>query len=85
MKVFKTAITANNNEDLRDEFFREPIVIKIWEKLGSQITMKDFFKVKVGNPNKKIFKTYSSVTKIMEGRYHLEMSQEWKDKFPKEE
>lgn len=30
MKVFKTAITTNNNEELRDEFFGTPIIKRIW-------------------------------------------------------
>lgn len=43
MKVFKNTITTNNNEELRDIFFRAPIIKSIWQKLAPQMKLYDFF------------------------------------------
>ncbi len=88
MNVFKLSISSNNNEDLRDKFFKNPIIKQLWEKLAPQMKLSDFFgerpsmnkdnqpKGKKG-PNEKIKATYPEISKIMKQRYGLSMSKEW--------
>jgi hypothetical protein len=64
MRVYKECLTTNNNESLRDEFFRTPIIRQIWEKLAPKITLKDFFGTADGF-NEKIIPTYSEISRSM--------------------
>lgn len=80
MRVFKTSITTNNNEGLRDQLFEEPIIQKLWKKLVPKMTLNDIFG-DVG-PNDRISPTYSEISKIMQNRYGLPMCKEWLRDFP---
>ena len=81
MKVYKECLTTNNNESLRDEFFRTPIIKHVWQKLAPEMTLKDFFGTANGF-NEKITPTYSEISKSMMSRYKLKMSKEWLKAFP---
>jgi hypothetical protein len=83
MAIYKTAITDNNNEELRDKFFLTPIVAKIWKKIAINMTLKEYFDNK--EPNLKILPSYFEVTRVMRRRYRLEMSPEWNEAFPEQE
>jgi hypothetical protein len=43
MLVYKTGLTKNNSEELRDKFFLTPIIANIWRKLAPNMTLVDFF------------------------------------------
>ena len=68
MIVYKRAITANNNENLRDKFFNTKIIQSIWKKLVPKMKLKDFFKEEA---NERISPTYSEISGIMDKRYKL--------------
>jgi hypothetical protein len=43
MLYYKGTITDNNNEDLRDEFFKTSIIVRLWNEIAKDMTLKDFF------------------------------------------
>jgi hypothetical protein len=79
MKIFKQAITLNNNEEMRDKFFKSKIIRDLWNKVVPKMKLNEFFKDK---PNLKIKPTYNYITFIMESRYGLRMCPEWEAAFP---
>ena len=80
MKIYKLSISGNNNMDLRDRFFKTPIIVRLWEKYAPIMTLKDFFAKT--EPKKELSQTFSEITGVMRKRYGLLMSSEWVAEYP---
>jgi hypothetical protein len=80
MMIFKSMITDNNNEELREAFFNQKIIRKLWPVVRNSITRDLCFPVKSG-PNQSILPTYHEITREMAER-GLPMPNWWVKEFP---
>jgi hypothetical protein len=80
MELFKTMITDNNNEELRDDFFNQKLVKRLWPHVRQYLTTDVCFPRGSG-PNKSILPTYNEITREMAAR-GLPMPDWWAKEFP---
>lgn len=77
-------ILANNSKKTRDEFFTDPLVQRIWDKV-----MLSYFTEELtleGKPvNEQSARSYKEVTRIMRLKYQLPMPKWWAMRFPEPE
>lgn len=80
MELFKTMLTDNNNEELRENFFSQKLVKRLWPCVRQYLT-RDVCFPRGSGPNKSILPTYNEITREMTAR-GLPMPDWWAKEFP---
>ena len=68
----------NNNKDLIEKFFRDPVIKKLWPIFRKKILYKDCFK---NEPIEEIYPSYQKITRMM-NEYNLDVPDWWRKQFP---
>ena len=84
MDLFKTMITDNNNDEMREAFFKNNVIRRLWPILRPVLT-RDICFPRGNGPNQAILPTYREITDEMNDRYGLPMPDWWTIEFPSKE
>jgi len=68
VKVFKN-IFDNNNQELRDKFFRHPLIIRLWPILNKEYKYEHCFCK--ASPNEGLMSTYSVIEGTLRKAYNI--------------